>query len=211
MWGGTLTWYDPKTDRKGTHRHLVPDCSVVSLEWLPKLNRMLVGTTVWAGSGAKPKARTSPFVLWDCQRGVADWTESFGLDPINGVYDIKVNDDGTVTAICFLDKKPFVNPDDDRPAEPELMQLDIANRKLLARAPLPPTLGRPLEWALQCGPGGYMYGAAKNALYRIRPGTVETEVVWQAEDGTIDVAGPIVDRTFFFATKHRLRCVDIAE
>ncbi|MCE9590999.1 MAG: hypothetical protein K8S99_10785 [Planctomycetes bacterium] len=209
MWGGTLTSYDPKTGKKTTHRHLMQDCSVVSLAWLPALNRMLVGTTVWAGSGAKPRVRTGGFVLWDIEKEHADWTETFGLDPINGVYDLKVNDDGTVYALCFLDATKFEKPDDDRPVKPELTLLDIAGRRLLKRAPLPESVGRPLEWALQRGPDGATYGAGKKALYRIKPGTVEIEHAWDAQDGTIDAAGPIVRNRFFFASHHRVRCVDI--
>lgn len=210
MWGGTLTWYDPQTGKKGTHRHLMQDCSIVSMEWLPKLQRMLIGTTVWAGSGAPPRAVTGGFVLWDIHKERADWIETFGLDPINGVYDLKVNDDGTVYSVCFLDAAKFQKPDDERPVKPELVLLDIAGRRLLKRAPLPESVGRPLEWALQPGPGGWMHGAGKRALYRIKPGTVEIEHVWNAQDGTIDVAGPIIDGRFFFASHHRLRCLEIA-
>ena len=47
-------------------------------------------------------------------------------------------------------------------------------------------------------------------LYRIKPGTCETEVVWRAPEGDqIDIPGPWIGRTFHFATAWRLRSLTL--
>jgi len=43
MWGGTLAWYDPVTGERGSHRHVVPDCSGFALAYLESENLLLVG------------------------------------------------------------------------------------------------------------------------------------------------------------------------
>ena len=96
-------------------------------------------------------------------------------------------------------------------------------RAVVASAWLPKEFG-PVSWhglfALHAGPGGTVYGATANCVFRIKPGTCDVERVWQESqpkdrDGTvwltasdpniIDVVGPIVGHELYFATGGRLR------
>jgi hypothetical protein len=50
----------------------------------------------------------------------------------------------------------------------------------------------------------------ERTLYRVKPGTCETEVVWRAPAGDeLDTPGPWIGRTFIFATGWRLRALTL--
>lgn len=206
QWGGTLTWFDPVSRKFGSHRHITPDASVVSLAWLDDIQRMLVGTTVWAGSGAELRAFTGEFVLWDVQKDCKTWSGTFGLEPIDGVYDICWRPtDGCVYAVVFLNDSLEANgPGGARAVHAEVLRLDMSKPALLNRTRLPESFGRPLEWALQIGPDGAVWGVTRNLIYRIEPGTADAHPVCIPATKRIDVAGPIVDGNLWFAHGPRL-------
>ena len=206
QWGGTLSWFDPKSRAFGSHRHITQDGSVVSLCWLPGVEQMLVGTTVWAGSGAALRAYTGEFVLWDVEKDEKTWSDTFGLEPIDGVYDLCYREaDGFVYAVVFLcDSMDGSGPSGERPAHAEVLRLDMKSRELLDRKPLPEAFGRPLEWALQIGPDGSVWGVTRKTTYRIVPGSADVEQMVAPAEGEIHTAGPIVDGRLWFGQGSQL-------
>ncbi|HVF10316.1 MAG TPA: hypothetical protein VNA16_05920, partial [Abditibacteriaceae bacterium] len=205
MWGGTLAWYDPKTGESRSHRHILPDCSVTALEWLPELNLILVGTSRHGGTGTLPRAEAAGFVLWDVERDEAMWSGTFGLKNIDGISDLKRTGDGYVYAVVILDN--------DQNLSAELVLLDIGNEDIIARSRFDESSGWPVEVALREGPDGAIYGCCALSFYRIQPGTAQREVVWSTapDDGTehITAPGPIIGRTWYFGSMHRVRAIAI--
>jgi len=207
MWGGTLAWYDPATGEHNSHRHIVPDCSVTALDWLPELNNILVGTAIAGGSGTQPKAKLAAFVLWDPQRDEAIWTGDLGIENLEGVIDVKACGDGK--AYVVVTQLPAQEGGE---LTGHLMLIDVPNRCVLDRSQFTSDTGWPLEMALRNGPGGAIYGACIPYFYRIVPGTAQRETVWGVPFGDeanyIRVSGPIIGNTYYFATGHRLRAID---
>ena len=202
MWGGTLAWYDPDTGAHRSHRHILQDCSVTSLEWLPESNLILVGTSRHGGSGTLPRAEAAAFVLWDAERDEMVWTGDFGLEKMDGVTDLKRAPDGSVYAVVFSTVEN---------ASAELVLLDVENKRVLDRSPFDD--GAPLEVSLRQGPDGALYGWCVTSLYRIRPGTAQRETLWSTaglDAGEhVTAPGPIIGRTCYFGSHHRLRAIDI--
>ena len=53
-----------------------------------------------------------------------------------------------------------------------------------------------------------MFGTTAKGIYRVKPGTCETE--WVGESPvSIDVVGPIVNHTLYFGSKWKLMAVDL--
>jgi hypothetical protein len=91
--------------------------------------------------------------------------------------------------------------------------VDPVARRVVADAPLPKEYGdlpeHDCQFCLGCGPDG-IYGMTAQVLYRVKPGTCETEVVWRAPAGDqLDKPGPWIGRTFYFATGWRLRTLTL--
>ena len=86
-----------------------------------------------------------------------------------------------------------------------LFAFDARRREFLwSRDVLPVLRGGVRDGSLQWGGDGFIYGATGDVLFRFRPdGTGLEEVV--RIDHEIGVPGPLVGRTFYFATGHRLR------
>jgi len=55
MWGGTLSWFDPATQTFGSHRHIIRDCSPMTLAAVAEEGLIAVGFTVDGGSGTTPR------------------------------------------------------------------------------------------------------------------------------------------------------------
>jgi hypothetical protein len=212
MWGGTLASYDPQTGRFVSHRHLVQDCGVTALAWLPERRRILVGTSIEGGTGTQPRAASAAFVYWDPERDRADGTETFGLRYVHAVIDLLPANERQVYAVVI-----FYNPTQQAPEcfAPELLLIDLAARQILDRSTLGGEEGFPLEISLRHGPDGYVYGATFTQFYRIVPGTARREALYRTTvdrlEEHIGIAGPIVGRTFYCAHAHRLWAIDIPE
>jgi hypothetical protein len=93
-----------------------------------------------------------------------------------------------------------------------IVLIDPATRRAVAELPLPADLGEMPEQSQFClfpGPDG-VYGMTSRTLYRVKPGTCEVQAVWRAPAGdTLDIPGPWIGRTFFFATGWRLRSLTL--
>lgn len=225
--GGTLAWYDPKTEDKQSHRHLLPDTSPASLLYLPELKQILVGLSIEPGTGAQVKRLDGAFALWDPASDKLVWAGNLGLNDMADVVSLAPTANGLVYALIGRgDQVLSCGAPDIRP---RLALIDPANRKLVDWAWLPEDYG-PLSWhgynALRQGPGGAIYGATGYCLFRIKPGTCEVERIWQPDTpppredtvwhnhstpDAIDVVGPIIDNHFYFATGWRLRVLTLPE
>ncbi len=223
--GGTLAWYEPKTGQKRSHRSVVPDLSPAALLYLPELKQLLVGFSIEAGTGAKPTRTSGAFGLWDPATEQLVWAGDLGLDNLADVSSLAPAGGGLVYAL--LGRGDHILSQGAPPITPRLVLLDPARRAVVASAWLPKEFG-PVSWhglfALHAGPGGTVYGATANCVFRIIPGTCDVERVWQESqpkdrDGTvwltasdpniIDVVGPIVGHELYFATGWRLRALTL--
>jgi hypothetical protein len=224
--GGTLAWYDPKTEEKASHRAIIPDMSPASLLWLPDLELILVGMSIEAGTGATITNFDGAFALWDPKTDSLEWAGDFGIEGLADVTSLAPAGDGLVYAL--IGRGDHVISAGAPEIAPRLALIDIKNRKLVSSAWLPEEFG-PLSWhgshSLRIGPGGVVYGATAYCLFRIEPGTCEVERIWQRDrpeqrsgawhaalsPNTIDIVGPIVGNEFFFATGWRLRSITLPE
>ena len=199
MWGGTLAWFDPDTEQFGSHRHIIPDCSPISLARLPEKDLIVVGLTINAGSGTEPRAERAGFVLWDPETDEKRWQGDLGL-PIISVMDLCDAGEGLTYAILHLADR----------GEAVLALLDLPGESILKRCALDKTkIGWPLEVSFQPDKD-YIYGATRSGIYRIEKGGTEIEMLWQASetDGPT-AAGALLAESYYFATGHRLRSLAI--
>ena len=211
FWGGTLAWLDPKTGAKASHRNLLPDCSPFSLLWLPDRQELLVGISAEGGTGTSPKATHGAFVLWDPVADRALFTGDFGIKDIPDVVALAPADHGLVYAL--LGHTRYTAKILGAAAGPmRLALVDPAAHRVISDAPLAPELGPMPDQCQFClfrGPDG-VYGMTERTLYRVKPGTCETEIVWRAPlDDQLDTPGPWIGRTFLFATGWRLRALTL--
>ncbi|MBK8858189.1 MAG: hypothetical protein IPN11_11100 [Opitutaceae bacterium] len=213
LWGGTLAWLDPKTGAHASHRHLVPDCSPFSLLWLPESKLLLVGLSTEGGTGTQIKARNGAFVLWDPIEDRAVYTGDFGLKDLPSIQALAPAGPGRVYA--QLSHSRFAaNTMGAEKTRPRLALIDVAARQAVAESSLPDDYGVMSDQAQFCvfpGPDG-VYGRTEHVLYRIKPGTCDTEVVHRlaAGDG-FEATGPWIGRTFYFGSAWRLRALTLPE
>ena len=211
LYGGTLAWVDPKTGAHASHRHLVTDCSPVALQWLPNIRQLLVGMSTESGTGTRIRARTGAFILWDPVEDRPIHTGDFGVANLGSVQAFAPAAGGLVYAL-IMNNRFAEDTMGATKLPPRLALVDPAARKAVAVAALPADLGPLPGHSAYCifpGPDG-VYGMTEKCLYRIKPGTCDTEVVWSMPEGDqFDVPGPWVGRTFYFATGWRLRALNL--
>ncbi len=202
MWGGTLSWYDPKADRfGGAHRHIIRDCSPVSIAHLSGPDQLVVGFCIYGGSGTNPKARRAGFALWDPRADREVWQGDLGMDVI-GVMDLEDAGNGLAYAI--------VHPAPETVLQADLMLIDFANRRIVDRAPLASVAGWPLEVSFQRD-DRYLYGATREGVYRVPLGTTRIEVLWRTTRANGPTAGgALVNGRYFFGCEAKLRSVRVS-
>lgn len=201
MWGGTLSWYDPKAKRfGGAHRNIIPDCSPVSLAYLPGDDLLLLGFCIYGGSGTQPRARTTGFALWDPNRDALVWTGDLGLE-IVGVMDVHGIGNGLAYAI--------VHPYPDTVLHAWLILFNPRQQTIISRTRLDAVAGWPLEVSFQTD-AKYLYGVTREAVYRVPLGTTDVEVLWrtEAERGPTG-AGTLLNGSYYFGSLARLQSVNV--
>lgn len=225
--GGTLTWFDPRTGDRKSHRPIVPETTPASLLWLPKSKQILVGLSIEVGYGAAVKRLAGAFAIWDPTEDRLVWSGDLGLENLADVCSLALADNGLVYALIGRGDQILTQGAPD--ITPRLVLLDPVKRKVVAEAWLPEDFG-PLAWhgffALRTAPSGTIYGATTNCVFRIKPGTCTVERVWQKSqprprEGTvwrtavdpnvIDVVGPIIGNELYFGSGWRLRALTLPE
>lgn len=222
--GGTLAWYDPGTEKSGSHRAIVPDLSPTSLMWVPELEQILVGLSIEVGTGAEVQRMDAGWALWDPDADELAWWGDLGVEDMADVTSLAPAGDGLVYAL--IGRGDHLLTAGAPPIAPRLALLDPVARKLVSIAWLPEEFGA-LSWhghhSLRVAPDGQVYGATAYAIFRIVPGTCEVERVWQVDEAeprlgvwktslspnSIDIVGPIVGNELFFATGWRLRSITL--
>lgn len=202
MWGGTLAWFEPRTGRSGSHRHLVPDCSPVSLAWASENNHLLVGMSVAAGTGAQPRAERVPLVRWDPDRDEKVDQIDFGLS-VRCFNDLCYVGGGLLYALV---------QEAGEGQRPRMLLVDLAARRIVSHATFE---DQPHGWCLELPSmtreGNWVYGLSRRGLFRMKCGTTDMEFLWHADadpDGPTAPGALLHDR-YYFITQHRLRAVEI--
>ena len=199
MWGGPLAWYDPKTGKFGSCRHVLKDQSVCSLAWLEGPGLIVGGTSIHGGSGTRPRADCAAVFLWDPQKGEKVWDSSFAL-PISAVIDLMAISDRAAYAVLRLKEDGEAEA-----AEHVLLLIDFEKRVVLSQGKLP---GGAVPLSLRCTDDGRIYGATRSSFYQVEPGTTNARNL-VSEGIEITVAGPVIGDTFYFASGHMLRALEI--
>lgn len=198
MWGGTLSWYDPKTNRfGGAHRNIYQDCSPYVLTYIEALDRLLVGFSIYAGSGTEPKAVRTGFAAWDPVADRETWRGDFGLNLV-GVMDVEYAGGTLAYAI--------VHPNPADVLYAKLVLLDVEAGTLISEADLTAVMGWPLEVTFQRDTE-YLYGATREGVYRVRLGTTTIEPLWRDADDGPRAGGALCNGEYFFCSGHRLRAI----
>lgn len=189
LWGGPLSWYDPRTQQFGTYRDIAGDASCWTLAWLEVQRLIAVGTSIGGGTGTRPRATQAGLFLWDYDHEEKVWEGTLDRT-VHAINALLCGPDGNLYGTVVGGEQA-----------PELFIFDPQNRVFLQRLPLPP--GGPLELGLQVGPDGLIYGFTRSCLYRFDPADRRlTEVV--RSDGAFQVAGPIIGDTIYFGNVHEL-------
>ena len=196
---GTLSWFDPQTAQRHSHRSVVENLTPVSALWLTGLQRLLIGLSTEPGSGVQVNLDHGAFALWDPVRDRLDYAGDFGIAAPRDVVALVPAGNGLVYAL--LARPPFlVEHHGAKPAPAAIALIDPAQRRALAVQDLPAGYGEFGEFgykALRVDSRGRVFGATAKGIYRVKSGTCDTE--WLGESPvSIDVVGPIVGSTLLF-------------
>ncbi|MFM1851424.1 MAG: hypothetical protein RIS54_1108 [Verrucomicrobiota bacterium] len=206
---GSLAWFDPANATRGSTRGIMPARTPFVLLWLPNLKQILVGFNSEPGTGVSAKFQQGGYALWDPAKNAAAYVGDFGDAELVDVCSLIEARDGLVYALSGRNPR-LVTHYECTPAPSRLCLLDPKTRRVVASAPLPENYGNlPFESGhiLRADTDGTLYGATTEVVFRIKPGTVETEVVAEITGGELSVVGPILDRTLYFASEWRVRAV----
>jgi hypothetical protein len=88
----------------------------------------------------------------------------------------------------------------------EIFLFDPRRREFIRHFPVPE--GSPLDNSLQMGDDGRIYGLTRDVFYRITDGGSGTQVLARLP-GEFNIGGPLVGRTLYFATGHKLRALTL--
>jgi hypothetical protein len=209
---GTLSWFDPRSAERRFHRSVVENLTPVSALWLPGLGRLLIGLSTEPGTGVLVNREHGAIALWDPARDRLDFVGDFGIAEPRDVVALLATKGGLVYAL--LARPSFlVEHHGAKPAPTAIALLDPAQRRVVAVRDLPAGYGGFGEFgfkALRADGRGQVFGATAKGIYRVKPGTCETD--WLGDSpASIDVVGPIVGRTLYFGSKWKLMAVDLPE
>jgi hypothetical protein len=194
LWGGPLSWYDPRTGQKGAYHRTCGDASCYTLAWLPELRLIAVGTSIEGGTGTRPKVDRAVLFLWDYEGEKKVW-EGTVDGPVEVINALVAWPDGRLFGT-------LIGGD----GRAELFVFDVACREFTERRQLP--RGRPLDLGLQIGQGGRIYGFTASCIYCLDARSLSVEEIVR-EEGGFTVPGPMMGRDIYFATGHRLRSATI--
>ncbi len=196
--GGTLVSYDPESEEFQSHGNIVTGCSPVSLCWLEHQQKLLVGWSIEPGTGARPVALKGAFSFFDPIALESTGITDFGLPDLSDVRSLLAAEDGLVFAI--LSRRQFDGEAVDTGRPPALVLIDPAEGKVIDHRPLPPACGTDLPNCLFRDQEGRFWGMTSRAVFRLRPGSVEVELVQSYPEDTISAVGAVIGQTAYFAT-----------
>jgi streptogramin lyase len=196
MWGGPLSYYDPETGQKKAYYRIVGDGSCYTLANLKNQKLIAVGTSIAGGSGTQPKIDQAILFLWDYHAEKKVWT---------GTLDRKV---AAFNALLVGADGRLYGTARGGGSKPELFVFDPTTFEFVARIAIPD--GNPLDLGLQNGPNGKIYGFTRSCIYQLDPDSLTVKVI-TSNEGQFSVAGPILGKYIYFATRHRLRAARILE
>lgn len=190
LWGGPLSYYDPQTERKKAYYRICGHASCYTLAHLKDQELIVVGTTISGGSGTKPKVDQAVIFLWDYEKEEKMWEGTMDRH-VSSFNALVVGTDGLIYGTVV-----------GRDAPHELFIFNPKTFEFTLRSPLPQ--GYPLDLGLQMGPDGMIYGFTSSCFYRFDPVLKTFEEIIQDQ---FSVAGPILGKDIYFATRHRLRSI----
>ena len=195
-WGGPLTYYDPQTGNRKAYYQICGDASCYTLAHLEKMQLIAVGTSIFGGSGTRPKVDQAVLFLWNYQAEKKIWEGTLDR-PVSVFNALLTGFDGRLYGTVHGGSQPA-----------EIFVFDPEAREFTDLLSIPN--GRPLDLGLQNGPDGKIYGFTTSCVYRLDPNSLAIEELIVEEDG-FSIAGPIVGRDIYFAKGHRLRAAQIFE
>ena len=191
VWGGPLSYYDPKTEEKKAYYRIAGDGSCYTLAHLEKQELIAVGTSIHGGTGTRPKIDQAVLFLWDYKAEKKVWEGTLDR-PVTTFNALLTAPDGrlfgTVTG-------------GDRP---ELFVFDPESRAFTSSISLP--RGIPRDLGLRNGPDGYIYGFTSSCFYRLDPVSPAIEEI-VSEDDEFGVAGPILGNDVYYGKRHELKAI----
>ncbi|NLL82795.1 MAG: hypothetical protein GX230_00965 [Lentisphaerae bacterium] len=200
MWGGTLSWYDPKSDTfGGAHRDIIPHCSLAAITYLPEFERLALGFIIYGGSGTTPKVDNAGFAVWDPIEDKLVWSGDLGLKLV-GVMDLENCGDGLAYAI--------IHPQPESVLQADLLLIDMINQRIVERRRLDDVAGWPLEVSFQRD-DKYLYGATREAIYRVPLRSVDVEVLWRDKLNGPTAGGALNNGRYVFAVYDRLLALPV--
>jgi len=211
LMGGTLTWFDPQTALKKTYHDILTDCTPFTLQWIPEIDRLLIGFNIESGTGAPVRAPRGGFGLWDPKEERADYLGDFGDKDIADICSLLPAGNGLLYAISGRNPRLMVHYS-AKPAPTRLLLIDPVKRKVIESTLIPESFGPlPFETGniLRQDSDGQVYAATSRTVFRIKPGTCEIEPIHQITGGDASVIGPIHEGRLYFATIWRLRVLDL--
>lgn len=197
MWGGPLSYYDPRTEEKKAFYRIVGDGSCYTLAHLEAESLIAVGTTIAAGSGTQPRVDEAVLFLFDYENEEKVW-EGAPDPPVRIFNALAAVPDGRLIGTFVGDERG-----------PELFVFDPATRAFTDRFATPE--GGPVDNGLQVGPDGMIYGLTHTLIYRLDPGSLEFDVIVEFDNRLIGhaAAGPILGNELYLSSGHRLFAAEI--
>ncbi|MEK7400437.1 MAG: hypothetical protein AAB116_26120 [Candidatus Poribacteria bacterium] len=190
MWGGPLSYYDPKTDEKKAYYRICGDASCYTLAYSNQ-DLIAVGTSISGGSGTQPKVNQAVIFLWDYKAEKKVWEGTLDR-PVSTFNSLLAGVDGRLYGTAVGGAKA------------ELFVFDPISRKFTDSIAIPS--GHPLDLGLQNAPDGKIYGFTSSCIYRLDPSTLSVEVLINGDFG---ISGPIIGNSIYFSTGHHLKCARI--
>ncbi len=204
---GALAWFDPKTGQRGSTRGIMPDRTPFVLLWLPELDQILVGFNSEPGTGVAAKVDRGGYALWDTANNNATYIGDFDDPDLVDVCSLIPAGNGLVYALSGRNPR-LVTHYNCKPAPTRLCLIDPAKRCVVESALLPENYGAlPFESGhiLRTDTDGTIYGATTETVFKIKPGTLETEPVAKITGHPLSVVGPIHRGSFYFASEWMVR------
>jgi hypothetical protein len=159
MRGGAISVYDLKRVEKRTYRHLIQNQSIASLTYVPQLDLIVAGSSVRGGTGTRAIEKEAKLILWEPKE---EWkiAEILPVPGARAILSLAVTAGGIVYGITDRGKVFSFDPE----------RVEVINIFDLG-------LKEPIETSLQLGPGGRLYGLAREAIFFIDPRNDEVSLM----------------------------------